>query len=195
MVAIGLFVACNLSGYMLIGFINSYGTKNLGQSSSTMLMVSMVGSVSWGVPTVLAARGSDCVGRRRTYVVGAVVLGAWAFPFFLLLDTADGALMVLAVVGLTVGLRLTSDPQAATYAEMFPAPVRYSGASLAYAVGVVLGGGFAPPVAAWLVGTTGSSLPVSAYMLFSCLRTFLAALALRERSADENDAFVRDMGA
>jgi hypothetical protein len=41
------------------------------------------------------------------------------------------------------------------------------------------------------VKATGSSLPVSAYMLASCLLTLVAALAMRQRSAMENDAFVK----
>jgi MFS family permease len=144
LIGIGLFIACNLNGYLLIGFLNSYGTKTLHQSSSTMLMIVMTGAVTWAVAIVLAARWSDQIGRRRTYIVGALALGAWTFPFFLLLDTRNIALMVLAVVGLTAGLGLTTGPLAAAYAEMFPAPIRYSGASLAYSLGAVLGGGFAP---------------------------------------------------
>ncbi|OPX13346.1 MFS transporter [Mycobacterium sp. AT1] len=195
LVGIGLFIACNLNGYMLIGFLTSYGTKTLGKDTSTMLLIGSIGAIGWGVSTVLAAQWSDRVGRRRTYIVGAIVLGAWTFPFFVLLDTANLPLMVLAVLGLTVGLGLTYGPQAAAYAEMFPAAIRYSGASLAYAIGAVLGGGFAPLIAAWLVGATGSSLAVSAYMFASCLLTLAAALAMQQRSAAENDAFVRGVTA
>jgi len=191
LIGIGLFIACNLNGYILIGFLNSYGTKTLGLTSSTMLLIGSIGAVGWGLSTVLAARWSDRVGRRRTYIVGAIALGAWTFPFFLLLDTANPALMLVAVCGLTVGLGITYGPQAAAYAEMFPAAIRYSGASLAYAIGAILGGGFAPLIAAWLVATTGSSLAVSAYMFISCLLTLAAAVAMRERSAADNDAFVR----
>ena len=114
----------------------------------------------------------------------------WPFPFFLLLDTAALPLMLLAVVGLGVGLGLTYGQQAATYAEMFPAAVRYSGVSFAYAFGAVLGGAFAPLLSAWLIDTTGTSLSVSAYMTVLGLLTLGAVLALRERPAAERDDFV-----
>ncbi len=192
-IGVGLFIACNLNGYILIGFINSYGTKTLGLTSTTMLSLGIVGAVLWGFTTVAGAKYSDRVGRRKTYVVGATVLGIWTFPFFLLLDTANVGLMVVAVSGLSVGLGLTYGPQAATYAEMFPVSIRYSGASLAYSIGAVLGGGFAPLIAAWLVRETGSTLAVSAYMCVSCVLTVIAALALVQKSEAENDAFVRGL--
>ncbi len=112
-VAIGLFVANTAVGYILIAFITSYGTRTLGVSSATMLLVGMVGAVSWGVFTMIAGRWSDRVGRRRSYLVGTIALLVWPFPFFLLLDTAALPLMLLAVVGLGVGLGLTYGQQAA----------------------------------------------------------------------------------
>jgi MFS family permease len=177
-------------GYILIAFITSYGTRTLKLSSTTMLLVGMVGAVAWGVFTLLAGRWSDTWGRRRTYLVGTLALAVWTFPFFLLFDTKSVPLLLVAVVVLAFGLGLTYGPQAAAYAELFPTAIRYSGVSFAYAFGAVLGGGFAPLVATWLVGLTGTSLSVSAYMLAACLITLAAVLALREGSAAEREGFV-----
>ncbi|PVZ08474.1 MFS transporter [Actinomycetospora cinnamomea] len=190
LVAIGLFVANNMIGYLLIAFVTSYGTRSLGVSSATMLAVGIVGAVVWGVAIMTSGAWSDRVGRRRVYLVGTVGLLVWSFPFFLLLDTASLPLMLLAVAVLGVGLGLTYGPQAAAYAELFPAPVRYSGASFAYALGAVLGGGFAPLIAQALIGATGTSLSVSVYMVLVCLITLAAVLALREGSAAEREEFV-----
>ena len=190
LIAIGLFVGNTMIGYVLIAFITSYGTGTLKVSSATMLAVGMVGAVAWGAFTLVAGRWSDRVGRRRVYVVGTIALLVWPFPFFLLLNTASLPLMLIAVVVLAVGLGLTYGQQAATYAEMFPAAIRYSGVSFAYALGAVLGGAFAPLVSAWLVDVTGSSLAVSAYMTVAGLVTLAAVLAWRERPAAERDAFV-----
>ncbi|MFC5142232.1 MFS transporter [Actinomycetospora rhizophila] len=190
LVAIGLFIANNMIGYLLIAFITSYGTRVLGLSSATMLTVGIVGAVVWGVAIMWSGAWSDRVGRRRVYLVGTILLLVWSFPFFLLLDTASLPWMLLAVAVLGVGLGLTYGPQAAAYAELFPTAVRYSGASFAYAVGAVLGGGFAPLVAQALIGATGTSLSVSVYMVIVCLITLAAVLALREGTAAEREAFV-----
>jgi metabolite-proton symporter len=190
LIAIGLFVANNMIGYLLIAFITSYGTRTLGVSSATMLAVGIVGAVVWGIAIVTSGIWSDRVGRRRVYLVGTIGLLVWSFPFFLLLDTASLPWMLVAVAGLGIGLGLTYGPQAAAYAELFPAPIRYSGASFAYAVGAVIGGGFAPLVAQALIGATGTSLSVSVYMVVVCLVTLAAVLALREGTAAEREAFV-----
>jgi hypothetical protein len=104
----------------------------------------------------------------------------WSIPFFLLIDTAVPALIVLSVAVLTVGLGLTYGPQAAFFAEPFEPRYRYSGASFAYAVGAVVGGGFAPLIATALQTATGQSWPVSAYMVAVGLVSLGAVLLLRE---------------
>ena len=190
LVAIGLFIANNMIGYLLIAFITSYGTRVLMLPSSTMLAVGIVGAVVWGVAIVWSGAWSDRVGRRRVYLIGTIALLVWSFPFFLLLNTASLPLMLLAVAVLGVGLGLTYGPQAAAYAELFPVDVRYSGASFAYAIGAVLGGGFAPLIAQALIGATGTSLSVSVYMVVVCLITLAAVLAMREGTAAEREAFV-----
>jgi metabolite-proton symporter len=189
-IGIGLFMANNMAGYLLIAFITTYGTRTLGLSTATMLLIGIAGAVSWGFATLYAARWSDRVGRKRVYLVGTLALLVWAFPLFLLLDTANVGLMVLAVVVFGVPLGLTYGQQSATYAEMFPAAVRYSGASLAYALGAVFGGAFAPLLSAYLVEVTGSSLSVSGYIAVLSLVTLAAVLAMRERPAAEREAFV-----
>ena len=68
------------------------------------------------------------------------------------------------------------------FAEMFEPRFRYSGASFSYAMGAVLGGGFAPLIAAWLQASTGTSLAVSAYMVAVGLVSLVAVYAIREPS-------------
>ncbi|HET8600185.1 MAG TPA: MFS transporter [Segeticoccus sp.] len=192
LVATGLFIANNMIGYILIAFITSYGVRQLGMERTTMLLIGMAGAVLWGICTVWAGSLSDRIGRRSTYVAGSVLMLVWSAPFFLLLDTRSVPFMLVSVLVMAVGLGLTYGPQAAAYAEMFPARVRYSGASLAYAVGAVLGGGFAPMIATWLVTRSGTSLSVSGYMALVCLITLASALAMRERSAAERERFIAE---
>ncbi|MDO0932249.1 hypothetical protein QQY66_11315 [Streptomyces sp. DG2A-72] len=52
------------------------------------------------------------------------------FLFFALLNTANTALVVVALVLYSIGLGLTYGPQAALFAPLYPTAVRYSGAAL-----------------------------------------------------------------
>lgn len=189
-VATGLFIGVNLCGYIMIAFIGAYGSGTLGATRVEMLVVGLVGALSWGLWTLVGAKWSDTIGRRKVYLFGTLALGAWCFPMFILLDTASLPLMLVSVFGLAVGLGLTYGPQAAAYAELFPPEVRYSGSSLAYALGAVIGGGFAPLTAGWLLDQTGSSLAVSVYMLSGCLVTLVAVLCWAERSESERSAYI-----
>jgi MFS family permease len=88
--------------------------------------------------------------------------------------------MIVAVIVLTIGLGASYGPQSALFAEMFDARYRYSGASFSYAIGAVLGGGFAPLIATYLQTSTGTSLSVSAYMVGVALISLLAVICIRE---------------
>ena len=174
------FIANTAIGYVFLAYLLSYGTSVLGVGRNTMLVVVVAGSVCWLVSIVAAAIWSDRVGRKLPYVVGSVLLVVWPVPFFLLIDTAATALMIVSVLVLTIGLGLSYGPQSALFAEMFEPRFRYSGASFSYAVGAVLGGGFAPLVAAALQARTGTSLSVSAYMVAVAVISLVAVLMIRE---------------
>jgi MFS family permease len=174
------FIANTAIGYVFLAYLLSYGTSVLKVSRTTMLLVVIIGSVSWLVSIMVSANWSDRVGRKPVYLVGSVLLVVWPVPFFLLVDTRSTALMVLAVIVLTIGLGASYGPQSALFAEMFEPRYRYSGASFSYAVGAVLGGGFAPLIATALQTSTGTSLSVSAYMMLTALISLAAVLAIRE---------------
>ncbi|TWF76713.1 metabolite-proton symporter [Pseudonocardia hierapolitana] len=180
LVASASFIANTAIGYVFLAYLLSYGTSVLKVDRTTMLLVVIIGSVSWLVSIVVSAQWSDRVGRKPVYLVGSVLLVVWPVPFFLLIDTRSTALMILAVIVLTIGLGASYGPQSALFAEMFDARYRYSGASFSYAVGAVLGGGFAPLIATALQTSTGTSLSVSAYMVVVAVISLVAVIGIRE---------------
>ncbi|TVT44733.1 MHS family MFS transporter, partial [Amycolatopsis rhizosphaerae] len=177
LVASGSFVANTAIGYVFLAYLLSYGTSVLKLSRAVMLVVVIVGSVTWLVAIIATAVWSDRAGRKPVYLAGSVLLVLWPVPFFLLVDTRQPWLLVVAVVVINVGLGATYGPQSALYAELFEPRHRYSGASFSYAVGAVLGGGFAPLIATALQSSTGSSLSVSWYMVAVALVSLGAVLA------------------
>jgi len=81
---------------------------------------------------------------------------------------------------LTVPLGLCYGPQAALYAEMFPAKVRYSGVSVGYALGSILGGAFAATIAQWIIATYHQSWLVGLYIVVLSVISFLAVSAVKD---------------
>ena len=177
------FIANTAIGYVFLAYLLSYGTSVLKLSRNLLIVVVIVGSVVWLVSIVSSAILSDRTGRKPVYLVGSVLLVVWAVPFFLLFDTKQAVWLVVAVTVLCIGLGLTFGPQPALFAGMFEPRYRYSGASISYAVGAVVGGGFAPLIATALQTSTGTSLSVSLYMIVVGLISLAAVLAIREPKA------------
>jgi MFS family permease len=68
----------------------------------------------------------------------------------------------------------------AMYAEMFPANVRYSGISIGYALGAILGGAFAPLIAQLLLDETGWSPSIGIYIMVLAAISFGAVSMVKE---------------
>ncbi|QKV96238.1 MHS family MFS transporter [Streptomyces sp. NA02950] len=170
--AAGSFLVVNASFYLLVTGMLDYGSRHLGMSKGTVLTAVLLGNSAQLVALPLFAWLSDHVGRRRVYAAGVVALGIWAFPMFRLVDTERVPLVVLAMVGGGICLSAAYGPQAALFAEMFSAEVRFSGASLGYQIAAVLGGGLAPFLMVLLLESTHTSMSISLYM------AVMAAVAL-----------------
>ena len=138
-------------------------------------------AVTWMLSTLLAGWVSDYIGRRMTYLIGFILQGIGAAALFPLVNTGSLGMLYLALIGLTVGLGLTYGPQSALYAELFPASIRASGVSITYAIGSVLGGAFAPMIAAALLEATGTTFAISGYLVSACIVGFICVFLLRER--------------
>jgi MFS family permease len=186
LLAAGSFVAANGTFYVMITYAVAYTTSTLHLPKSYILWAVLLGSAISAPVLPLTAALSDRFGRKGVFLIGAALELAWAFPFFWLLNTGSLPAMVLALVG---GLGFNSvmyGLQAAMMTEMFSTEFRYSGASLGYQIGAILGGGFAPMISAALFAHYHSSMAISAYMAGLCAVAFFSVLALNETHKREH---------
>lgn len=177
--ATGISAQTSAFGIVVFTYTLTYVESRDLVSASAMLSIILAGSVLLcaGVPTgaLLAQRFG-----RRPVIIGALILQTlWAFPYFLLLDTGSVPATLLAVVVLSLVSGLSMGPMATFVAEAFPVSVRYSGASLTYSVGGVLGGGLVSIVATLLLAATGSGLAIAAYLAVLGLISITASAVLR----------------
>lgn len=177
------FVGTQANGYMVVGgFVVGYAAKGLGVDRTLVLLAAVAGAISWGFFTMVGAKWSDRGDRTKVMMVGNLALLLFAIPFFMLIDSANIGLIVLAMVLFSVGLGIAYGPQSALFAEMFPPSIRYSGASISYAIGAVLGGAFAPTAAAWLQKVTGGTLAISFYLMIVTAVSLVALRLIEHRS-------------
>lgn len=181
-----VFAGNNAAGYMATGgFIPAYATNPKGVvrlDKPSVLLAMTFAAAMWLIFTLLAGYMADSIGRKRTYIIGFIAQALTVFPLFLLINTGHLWALYLALFLFTFGLGLTYGPQAAWYSEIFPASVRFSGVSISYALGAILGGAFAPTIAQALLDKTHTSLSISAYLLCLTLIGLVAALLLKDRA-------------
>ncbi|WP_248124870.1 MFS transporter [Micrococcus lacusdianchii] len=179
-----IFAANNAVGYLVIAWFAKYGQKNLGMAPTDTLTAALVGGAGWFLFTLFGGWISDKIGRRLTFQLGYAFLIIWSIPMFLMMNTASLPLFAAALFVLTIGLGPSYGPQSAMYAEMFPAKVRFSGVSIGYAIGAIIGGAFAPLIADLLLPNGWAW--VAGYMIVISLISLVAVSMVPKGIQDRN---------
>ncbi|HLL80285.1 MAG TPA: MFS transporter [Ktedonobacteraceae bacterium] len=185
--------------YLFSTFVITYGVDKLLLSRTLILNAITVAAIVELFTIPLFGYLSDRVGRRRWYLIGCVLMAAFAFPYFLLMNTKVDAVFILAVAAsLAIFHAWVYGPQAALIAERFGTRSRYSGASLGYQLAAPFAGGLAPIIAVILLngksslaalglsgvvinlGGAGSWQAVSVYIVVLAVISFASVLGLKE---------------
>ena len=177
--AAGAFLSIQVTFYILIAFLLAYGVSSAEISRDDMLAAVLIASAIMVPSQFMFSLISDRHGRKGIFITGAILTGLWAYAIFPLVDTGNFYLIVLAITIGLVFVGMMYGPQAAFFTELFSTEVRYSGATLGYQFGAILGGAFAPTIAAFLWNNYGIFW-VSVYISFASLLTLFSVMALTE---------------
>ncbi|UZG60084.1 MFS transporter [Rhodococcus opacus] len=175
LLAVGIKMSQNAIFYIITVFALTYVTTVLELPRSVALIGVLAASVVSMFTILFFGRLSDEYGRRRVYLIGAVLSALFAFPFFLLMDTKSSLLIWASIVIGLVFHDLMYGPQAAFMSELFEPELRYTGASVGYQVASLLAGGLSPVLAVLLLGLADNRpWPVALYMVGLSLITIIA---------------------
>ncbi|QKZ24701.1 MHS family MFS transporter [Streptomyces chartreusis] len=187
LLAAGAVVIVGAGFYLFVTYMLAYGTTVLDMPKSTLLNAVLVGA-ALQIPALMAFGAlSDRIGRRKVYLAGALGMGLWAYPAFVLMNTERWPLVTLALVVGQLLFAAMYGPQAAFFSELFTAEVRYSGASLGYQLGVMLGGALTPIGATWLYAKYGSFVPVAGFLAVAAAVSCACVLVLSETYQQEEE--------
>ena len=171
-------IACFAIFYITTAFALGYGTTNLGISRTAFLSVQLWAILFMGAAIVAAGWLSDSYGPRAVLIGGCIagiLAGLMLMPMMRTgsLFAIGGFLCFgLAAMGFVYG------PLGAWLPALFPARVRYTGSSLAFNVGGILGGGLTP-ILAQALAENGGLMLVGAYLSFACMLSLIALVAIR----------------
>lgn len=175
---LGAAIATSAVVYIFMVFTLTYGTKSLDFSRDFLLLGVIVASVLWCLTMPLWGALADRVGTAWVFLAGTAALLVWSAVYFPLLNTGNGAVVYVALLGMGLALPVSHSVGGIIVAELFPPAVRYSGTSLIVQVSVILGGGLAPLIATAL-WTAGSSSPaVSVYAVGICALSLICTYVL-----------------
>ena len=177
--AAGAFLSVQVTFYILVAFILAYGVQTTDLSRNDLLMAVLIGSALMVPTQFMFSDYSDKNGRKGIFMTGAALTALWSFALFPLIDTGNFYLVILGVSGGLAFLGMMYGPQAAFFAELFSTEVRYSGASLGYQIGAIIGGSFAPTIAT-LLWKNYDIFWVSVYIAFASILSLISVYFLTE---------------
>jgi MFS family permease len=168
--------------YIFTAFVFTYGTTVLGMTRDFLLVALLALSCVSCITTPLFGHLSDRLGRKRTYVIGAVLMALFGFVYFALLDTRVPLWVFLAITFSLVPHDLMYGPQAALIAESFKSRVRYSGASLGYQLASITAGGPAPLIATALFARYHTGYSIAIYMALCAFVSIVSVNLMTDRT-------------
>ncbi|MCA8090859.1 MFS transporter [Burkholderia anthina] len=183
--AVLMILSQTVTMYVVVYFMPSYLSRVMHYPASTGFTAAIASSLTIAIASFAGGRIADRITRRKPLVVATTTLGlVFCLPAFWMLVHVPNVYAVAAVCAtITALMGLGGVASMVLIMEMFPASVRASGFSIAYAIGITLFGGTAQFVTTSLIVKTGSPL-AAGYYVFACLViTWVTLLRLHERTA------------
>lgn len=153
-----------------------------------ILAAVLAASVVSFVTIPLSGHISDRIGRRKMYLIGAVVTGIFGFIYFAMLDGAAPAVVFIAIVLSLIPHDMMYGPQAALIAEAFTPRLRYSGSSLGYQLASIIAGGPAPLIATALFAAYHSGQAIAIYIAACAVVSIIAAALMPDHTGADISA-------
>ncbi|SOD59105.1 metabolite-proton symporter [Streptomyces zhaozhouensis] len=182
----GLAAANNAIFYTVSTYTLSYATDHLDVDKDQVLHHVTLVAALYLVTVPLFGALADRIGLRRQVAIAGALSALMIFPYFLLVETGNTWVILASMaVALAVVQSAAYAPQPAIYADLFPPRVRYTGASLAYAIPTTLVGGTAPFIGTALYAWSDSNYPFALYI--AALGALAAGCALAAKSRYASD--------
>jgi len=164
--------------YLMTVFTLSWGTSALHYSKASFLVAQMISVVAFGIGIPISSVLADRYGRAKMLIVATGSIFLFGLVFSPLFSTGSWEVTVgFLVLGMFL-MGLTYGPLGTALAGIFPAAVRYTGASLAFTLAGILGASLTPALATKLATLYGLNY-VGYYLSFAAAITFLALVAAR----------------
>jgi len=175
----GGYLSQGVFAYICIVYVVSYATTNVGIGKQDALFgVGVAALLSIFLSPYCGALG-DRFGRKRIYLLGAALMAASIAPAFALINTGRPAMVWLALILVFgIAMSLVTGVTGSLFSMLFETSVRFSGASVGYAISQILGSATAPLIATALFAATHTTDSVVWYLLGVSLISLISVAAM-----------------
>lgn len=161
--------------YLMTVFALSWGTTALAYTRRDFLVLQLFAVLFFALTIPISAIWADRHGRRATMIAVSAAIAVFGLSLSHLL-VAGSQMQVLVFLSLGLGLMgMTYGPLGTLLSELFPAEVRYTGASITFNLAGIIGASMAPYIATWLATNFGLHY-VGYYLTAAALLSLVAAL-------------------
>lgn len=170
--------------YLATSFALALAVGSLGFARETFLVLQMIANGFYVVGILLAGVLADRIGARHVLAGGAAATVAVGLFFEAGLRSGSLVTAGLTLSAAMLVLGFNNGPLGSWLASLFPVRSRYTGVSLAFNLGGILGGAVVPFLAQLLV-VKGSSQTTTVLLLAAGAATLAGALLGKARSAPD----------
>lgn len=179
-----------LSFYIFSTYMTTFLREVVDMDDDQVLLSNVVALTVATLLCPIIGRICDAIGRRRTMLASAILLGLLAVPAYYLATGGSFGSAVAAQLLLAIGAVTANVVTAVLLSEVFPTAVRYTASAITYNVSYALFGGTAPFVATWLIAATGNPMAPAIYLTVVAVGALVSIWLMREtasRSFEDED--------
>ena len=179
------FGACTLNAvgfYAVLTYLPTYLETAVGMPTGEAQMATNIALVVYVAFIFISGKMSDRFGRKKMLVTACVLFVVLTVPAFMILNTAQFGLVLLAELALCFILTLNDGTLSSYLTETFPTEMRYTGFALSFNLANAIFGGTAPMISTWLIAVTGSTMSPAWYMVAVALVALVAMALSHENS-------------
>ncbi|MFB6632138.1 glycine betaine/L-proline transporter ProP [Streptomyces sp. NPDC056362] len=177
---VALVCAYNITDYMVLSYMPTYLSDELGYSETHGLLILLGVMVVLMLVVTRVGRLSDRFGRKPVLMTGMLGFLLLSLPAFLLIGQGGVPAITAGMLMLGLSLVCMLGTMSAALPALFPTEVRYGSLAVAYNVSTSLFGGTTPLVITALIGATGSNLMPAYYAMAAALVGVIAVACMKE---------------